>query len=394
MIKRQIANKLLQLSRKFRVVTITGPRQSGKTTLAKAVFSEYDYVSLENLDTRLLAQEDPRGFLQSHPGKCIIDEIQLVPELLSYIQTIVDKENVKGRFILTGSQNLLLLEKITQSLAGRTALIKLLPLSQLELSKLHDINFPDYEEIIYQGFYPAIYADEIPPEDFYPAYVETYVQRDVRQIQNIRNLTTFTSFIKLCAGRTGQILDYSSLASDAGISVNTAKDWISVLETSYIIFLLQPYYKNFSKRLIKSPKLYFYDTGLASYLLNIRDKTQLSTHYLKGSLFENIVILEFLKYRFNQGLQSDIFFWRDNKKNEIDCIVDKIEPIAIEIKSGKTFTKDFLKMRKYWQNISAIENNDFSLIYGGDESFSFQGTNIYSWKDLNTLFTKLENQTN
>jgi len=394
MIKRQISNKLLQLSKKFRVVTITGPRQSGKTTLAKAVFSEYDYVSLENLDTRLLAQEDPRGFLQSHPGLCIIDEIQLVPELLSYIQTIVDKENVKGRFILTGSQNLLLLEKITQSLAGRTALIKLLPLSQLELSKLHDINFPDYEEIIYQGFYPAIYADEIPPEDFYPAYVETYVQRDVRQIQNIRNLTTFTSFIKLCAGRTGQILDYSSLASDAGISVNTAKDWISVLETSYIIFLLQPYYKNFSKRLIKSPKLYFYDTGLASYLLNIRDKTQLSTHYLKGSLFENIVILEFLKYRFNQGLQSDIFFWRDNKKNEIDCIVDKIEPIAIEIKSGKTFTKDFLKMRKYWQNISAIENNDFSLIYGGDESFSFQGTNIYSWKDLNTLFTKLENQIN
>lgn len=394
MIKRQISNKLLQLSKKFRVVTITGPRQSGKTTLAKAVFSEYDYVSLENLDTRLLAQEDPRGFLQSHPEKCIIDEIQLVPELLSYIQTIVDKENIKGRFILTGSQNLLLLEKITQSLAGRTALIKLLPLSQLELSKLPAINFSYYEEIIYQGFYPAIYADEIPPEDFYPAYVETYVQRDVRQIQNIRNLTTFTSFIKLCAGRTGQILDYSSLASDAGISVNTVKEWISVLETSYIIFLLQPYYKNFSKRLIKSPKLYFYDTGLASYLLNIKDETQLSTHYLKGSLFENFVILELLKHRFNQGLQSDIFFWRDNKKNEIDCIVDKVEPIAIEIKSGKTFTKDFLKMRKYWQNVSAIENNDFSLVYGGEESFSFQGTNIYSWKDLNTLFAKLENQTN
>ncbi len=392
MIKRQIENKLLQLSKKFRVVTITGPRQSGKTTLAKAVFSDYDYISLENLDTRLLAQEDPRGFLQNHPGKCIIDEIQLVPELLSYIQTIVDKENIKGRFILTGSQNLLLLDKITQSLAGRTALIKLLPLSQSELKSIPTIDFHDPEEVIYQGFYPAIYADDIPPEDYYPAYVETYVQRDVRQIQNIRSLTAFTSFIKLCAGRTGQILDYSSLASDAGISVNTVKDWISVLESSYIIFLLQPYYKNFNKRLIKSPKLYFYDTGLASYLLNIRDKTQLSTHYIKGSLFENFVILELLKHRYNQGLQSDIYYWRDNKKNEIDCIVDKIEPIAIEIKSGKTFNKDFIKMRKYWQRISDIENYSFSLIYGGEESFSFQGTNVYSWKDLNSLFANLENQ--
>ncbi len=392
MIKRQIENKLLQLSKKFRVITITGPRQSGKTTLAKAVFSDYDYISLENLDTRLLAQEDPRGFLQNHPGKCIIDEIQLVPELLSYIQTIVDKENIKGRFILTGSQNLLLLDKITQSLAGRTALIKLLPLSQSELKSIPTIDFHDPEEVIYQGFYPAIYADDIPPEDYYPAYVETYVQRDVRQIQNIRSLTAFTSFIKLCAGRTGQILDYSSLASDAGISVNTVKDWISVLESSYIIFLLQPYYKNFNKRLIKSPKLYFYDTGLASYLLNIRDKTQLNTHYIKGSLFENFVILELLKHRYNQGLQSNIYYWRDNKKNEIDCIVDKFEPIAIEIKSGKTFTKDFIKMRKYWQRISDIETYSFSLIYGGEESFSFQGTNVYSWKDLNSLFANLENQ--
>jgi predicted AAA+ superfamily ATPase len=392
MIKRQIADKLLNLSGKFRVVTITGPRQSGKTTLAKKVFGNYDYVSLENIDTRLLAKEDPRGFLKSHPGKCIIDEIQLVPELLSYIQTIVDKENIKGRFILTGSQNLLLLEKITQSLAGRTALVKLLPLSLIELRDVPGFGFHDFEKTIHQGFYPSIYADNIPAEDYYAAYIETYVQRDVRQIQNIRNLTAFTTFIKLCAGRTGQILDYSSLACDAGVSVNTAKDWVSVLEASYIIFRLQPYYKNFKKRLIKSPKLYFYDTGLASYLLNIKDPIQLSTHYLKGSLFENFIILEFLKNRFNQGLQSNIFYWRDNKKNEIDCIVDKTRPIALEIKSGKTFTKDFIKMRKYWQKISGIENKDFFLVYGGERSFDFQDTSIYSWNNMNELFRKLDNQ--
>lgn len=386
MIKRQIASKLLQLSEKFQVVTITGPRQSGKTTIAKAVFKDYDYVSLENLDTRLLANEDPRGFLQNHPNKCIIDEVQHVPELLSYIQTIVDEEKVKGRFILTGSQNLLLLEKISQSLAGRTAVVKLLPLNQFELNELPDFNPVNYEELIFTGSYPGIYNDKILPSDFYSAYLETYIQRDVRQIQNIRNLSIFTSFIKLCAGRTGQILDYSSLASDAGVSVNTVKDWISVLEASYIILLLQPFYKNFSKRLIKSPKLYFYDTGLASFLLNIRDEKQLSTHYLKGSLFENFVILELLKHRYNQGLQSDIYFWRDNKKNEIDCIIDKVEPIALEIKSAKTFTKEFLKMKKYWNRLHNTGDNIFSLVYGGDESFSFLGTPVYSWRNMDQLF--------
>ena len=386
MIKRQIASKLLQLSEKFQVVTITGPRQSGKTTIAKAVFKDYDYVSLENLDTRLLASEDPRGFLQNHPNKCIIDEIQHVPELLSYIQTIVDEEKVKGRFILTGSQNLLLLEKISQSLAGRTAVTKLLPLSQFELNELPDFNPGNYEELIFTGSYPGIYNDNILPSDFYSAYLETYIQRDVRQIQNIRNLNTFTNFIKLCAGRTGQIIDYSSLASDAGVSVNTVKEWISVLEASYIILLLQPFYKNFSKRLIKSPKLYFYDTGLASFLLNIRDEKQLSTHYLKGSLFENFVILELLKHRYNQGLQSDIYFWRDNKKNEIDCIIDKVEPIALEIKSGKTFTKEFLKMKKFWNRLHNTGENTFCLVYGGDESFSFLETPVYSWRNMDQLF--------
>jgi len=382
MIKREITKKLQLLSEKFPVVTITGPRQSGKTTIARHVFSNYDYVSLENPDVRMQAEEDPIGFLQNHPNKCIIDEIQQVPELLSYIQTIVDNEKIKGRFILTGSQNLLLSEKVSQSLAGRTAILKLLPLNCFELRNQPGFDNITYEEYIYKGSYPATYKDNINPEDFYPAYLETYVQRDVRKIQNIRNLRTFTTFIKLCAGRCGQVLDFSSLANDAGISVNTAKEWVSVLEASYIVFLLAPFYNNFSKRLIKTPKLYFYDTGLASYLLGIENKQQLATHYLKGSLFENLIILELLKQRYNHGKQSNLYYWRDNKKNEIDCIIDGDVPMAIEIKSGKTFTKEFLKMEKYWRRTTSSTNTRFSLVYGGDESFSFLGTQISAWRDL------------
>ncbi|NOY50328.1 MAG: ATP-binding protein [Chlorobi bacterium] len=382
MIKRQITEKLLLLSTKFPVVTITGPRQSGKTTIAKYVFSNYDYVSLENPDIRLLAVEDPKGFLQNHPDKCIIDEIQQVPELLSYIQTIVDNEKIKGRFILTGSQNLLLSEKVSQSLAGRTAIMRLLPLNCSELRQHHGFDKITYEEHIFKGSYPAIHNDNIKPGDFYPAYLETYIQRDVRKIQNIRNLMTFTTFIKLCAGRNGQIIDLSSLASDAGISINTAKEWISVLEASYIIFMLHPYYKNFSKRLIKTPKLYFYDTGLAAFLLGIENKEQLSTHYLKGGLFENHIILELLKQRYNSGKQTNIYYWRDNKKNEIDCIIDGATPKALEIKSGKTFTKEYLKMEKYWLRTTTFEKDSFSLVYGGDESFSFLGTKILGWRDF------------
>ncbi len=384
MIKRQIAEKLLQLSTKFPVVTITGPRQSGKTTIARHVFSSYDYISLENPDTRLLAEEDPKGFLQSHPGKCIIDEIQHVPELLSYIQTIVDNEKTKGRFILTGSQNLLMSEKISQSLAGRTAILKLLPLNCFELKDYPSFKNYGYEELIFKGAYPAIYNDNIEPEDFYPAYLETYIQRDVRKIQNIQNLRAFTIFVKLCAGRCGQILDFTSLANDAGISVNTAKEWISVLEASYIVFLLQPFYNNFNKRLIKAPKLYFYDTGLASFLLGIESKEQLATHYLKGGLFENHILLELLKQRYNNGKQSNIYYWRDNKKNEIDCIMDGETLKALEIKSGKTFTKEFLKMKKYWLRTTSAPISSFSLVYGGDESFSFLGTKILGWKDACT----------
>ena len=384
MIKRQITEKLVQLTEKFPVVTVTGPRQSGKTTLVKYIFKNYDYVSLENFDVRLRAEHDPKSFLNNFSGKVIIDEIQHVPALLSYIQTKVDKEKTKGMYVLTGSQNLLMSEKISQSLSGRTALIKLLPLSIFELrnSGYFNIHSQSYEEIIFKGSYPAVYNDNINPVDFYPAYLETYIQRDVRNIQNIRNLRSFTSFVKLCAGRTGQILDLSSLANDAGISVNTAKGWISLLEAAYIIFLLPPYYKNFNKRLIKSPKVYFYDTGLASFLLGIENEKQLITHYLKGSLFENHIIMEVVKQRYNTGKQANVYYWRDNKKNEIDCIIDGVIPHAIEIKSSQTFTKDFLKMKNYWMKTTDLPENTFSLVYGGDDSFNFLGTEVISWKTL------------
>ncbi len=389
MIERQITKKLLEIAKRYPVLTITGPRQSGKTTLAKALFADYDYVSLDNPNIRLQAVDDPNGFLKSHPGKCIIDEIQHFPELLSYIQTTVDKEKIEGRFVLIGSQNHLLQEKISQILAGRTKVVKLLPLSQMELDNLENFSPDDYEEIVFKGFYPAIYDSDIAPEDFFSSYIETLVNRDVRQIQNIRHLTVFTHFLKLCAGRTGQILDYSSLARDAGISVNTAKEWISILVACYVVFLLQPYHKNFGKRLIKTPKLYFYDTGLLSYLLNIRDKTQLNTHYLKGNIFGNFILLELLKYRFNKGLPSNIYFWRDNSRNEIDYLVDGTIPEAIEIKSGKTFTKDSIKQVHFWKRLTGYDSNTFHVVYGGEDSFKFL-THVYSWRNLPKLFSNLQ----
>ncbi|VAW29655.1 ATPase, partial [hydrothermal vent metagenome] len=299
------------------------------------------------------------------------------------------KDKTKGKFVLICSQNQLLQEKISQTLTGRYAIANMLPLSMIEISNLENFTPDDYEEILFRGFYPAVYGEDIDPEDFFSLYFETLVNRDVRQIQNIRHLTVFTHFLKLCAGRTGQILDYSSLARDAGISVNTAKEWISILVAGYVVFLLQPYHNNFGKRLIKTPKLYFYDTGLLSYLLNIRNKAQLNTHYLKGNIFENFVLLELLKYRFNQGLPSNIYFWRDNSRNEIDCLVDGTIPEAIEIKSGKTFTKDSIKQVHFWKRLTGYDSNTFHVVYGGDDSFKFL-THVYSWRNLPKLFSNLQ----
>jgi len=385
MIIRALEEKAKYLSTIYPVVTITGPRQSGKTTLVQNLFKDHEYYSLENPEIRRQVQEDPKLLFHPEGRKIIIEEVQRLPDLLSYIQVIVDKQKINGQFIITGSQSLLLSEKISQSLAGRTAILKLLPFSYSELDELGFYANDDYEDWIFRGFYPRIYDERIPPDQFYPFYFETYLQRDVREIQNVRDLNLFSNFVRLCAGRVGQLLDYSSLANDAGVSVNTAKGWLSLLEASYIVILLHPFYKNFNKRIIKSPKLYFVDVGLASFLLNISHPQQVVTHYLKGSLFENLVIVELLKKRFNNVELSNLWFFRDSNKNEIDCIVEDINLKAIEIKSSRTFSNSFIDGMKFFIKQTGLRNEDGYVIYGGNDNFSFKDFNILSWRNLNLL---------
>ncbi len=386
MIKRKLHNNLLNLASKFPVVSIIGPRQSGKTTLVKYSFPDKSYVSLEEPDSREFAQTDPRGFLAAYPEGAILDEIQRAPELLSYIQTIVDDQNQPGMFILTGSNNYLLQETISQTLAGRVAITTLLPLSLEELfNEGYKIDSP--EELLFTGLYPRIFDQHIEPEIWYSNYIQTYIERDVRLIKNIIDLSTFQRFIKLCAGRTGQILNLSSLGNDCGITHNTAKSWISILEASFVIFLHQPYYRNFNKRLIKQPKIYFFDPGLASSLLGIESKVQLDTHFLKGSLFETFVISELHKYRLNRGLKPHLYFWRDNHGNEIDCIIEsgnKLTPV--EIKAGKTINKDFFKGLLYWQKIAFKEAQQGFIVYGGEGMQKREKGQVISWRNLNTVY--------
>ncbi|MFZ4708189.1 MAG: ATP-binding protein [Bacteroidales bacterium] len=385
MINRSLTNELLRLGTKYPVITITGPRQSGKTTLVQSVFKEHQYVTFENPDVRQRALSDPAGFFLPDTRNMILDEVQHVPQLLSYIQEITDRNKINGQFVLTGSQSMLLSEKVSQSLAGRTAVLKLFPFDLQELTSSVTANHKTYEELIFRGFYPRIYDQHIEPADFYPFYFETYVQRDIRQILNIRDLNQFSNFVRLCAGRTGQILDYSSLAKDSGISVNTAKGWISLLEASYIICLLHPYYNNFSKRIIKSPKLFFTDTGLAAWLLNIREPVQLETHYLKGGLFENFVVMELYKQRIHSAKTPNLWFFRDNNGNEIDCISEGNALSLIEIKSARTFREDSLKGIKFIDRIATNQPVEKIIISGGDESFQFKGHKVISWRDLNGI---------
>lgn len=380
MIKRIIKDKIIQLAEKFPVISVTGPRQSGKTTLIKSIFPDYRYESLEDPDTRLFAINDPRKFL-NEGKKMVIDEIQRAPELFSYMQSNSDKTNINGQFIISGSQSFLLNQHISQSLAGRVAILNLMPLSLFELMD-HGIPVSVYEKLIYQGFYPRLYDRNIEPVDFYPNYIQTYIERDVRLLQNIHDLTLFVRFLKLCAGRIGQLLNINSLANDCGVSPNTAKSWVSVLEASFIIFLLQPHFKNFNKRLVKMPKLYFIDTGLASSLLGVQSENQLSTHYLRGALFENFIISEFIKTRLNHGLRNNCYFWRDNKGMEIDCIIEsgnKLTPI--EIKSGNTFNQDFFRNLNYWNKLSGNPVKNSYVIYGGDSSRLTKDGALLSWRD-------------
>ena len=381
MIKRVIQDKIKHLAEKFPVISVTGPRQSGKTTLIKSMFPDLLYESLEDPDTRLFALSDPRKFL-GNEKKMIIDEIQRAPELFSYIQSNTDKTSLNGQYIISGSQSFLLNQHISQSLAGRVAIFNLMPLSLFELRE-HGFKITEYEKLIFQGFYPRLYDRNINPADFYPNYIQTYLERDVRLLQNIHDLNLFIRFLKLCAGRIGQLLNLNSVANDCGVSPNTAKSWISVLEASFVIFLLQPHFKNFNKRLVKMPKLYFIDTGLASSLLDIESENQLSTHYLRGLLFENFIISEFIKTRLNNGLRSNCYFWRDNKGTEIDCIIENGNLITpVEIKSGNTFNQDYFKNLNYWNKLSGNTNKNSYVIYGGVSGRETKDGKLLSWNDL------------
>jgi len=390
MVLRIIKAKLLELSKYFPVIYLNGPRQSGKTTLSKNTFPGYKYFSLEDPDIRILAEDDPRGFLKNCGDNAILDEIQRVPEIFNYLQSHVD-ENSSRRFILTGSQNFLLLEKISQSLAGRTGILNLLPFNMQELKTGHyDIDLQTYENLAFKGFYPALYDREIPSDIYFFFYFSTYLERDVRQIKNIGQLSTFSRFIKLCAGRTGQMLNLSSLANDTGVSPNTVKDWISLLEASYIIFLLRPYHKNFNKRLVKMPKLYFYDTGLLSHLLDIKSPEQMSTHYSYGSVFENFIILEALKNFTHRGLKAPLFFWRDHKGKEIDLVIQTdTGEISIEIKAGKTLNDSYFKNLKYWSSLSK-NTQHLSVVYGGsNEIISTKHGQLIPWNQFDNWLSKL-----
>ncbi len=385
MIKRNLTKKIEYLSKKYPVISLMGPRQSGKTTLLKYIFKNKPYVSLESPEMLTYAEKDPRGFLSEYPKGAILDEAQRSPHLFSYIQGIVDDINKPGMFILSGSQHFLLLEKITQTLAGRVALLNLLPLSLNELI-LSGNNIKSVEEVLFKGMYPRLYSSKINPLDFYPSYIQTYVERDVRSITNVTNLNTFQRFLAMCAGRSGQLLNLSSLAIDCGVTHNTIKSWISILEASFIVYLLYPHYKNFNKRLVKMPKLYFVDVGLMCSLLEIKDKNQLQSHPLRGNIFETFLMSELRKQRFNKGLRSNLYFWRDKTGHEIDCIVESGGNLTpIEVKSGKTINSEMFKNIEYWKKISKSTNQDSYLIYGGNNNQKQSGINVLSWKDCNIL---------
>lgn len=382
MLTRELYVELKQAADSMPIVSVTGPRQSGKTTLVRNTFKEYKYFNLENQDTQMFAREDPRGFLSQHNGGVIIDEVQNVPELFSYLQTQADEMKKSGQFIITGSQNFLLLEKISQTLAGRVALQTLLPFSISEL-KNSPYREENYETYLYKGFYPRIYDKNLNPGKWLDSYVQTYIERDVRKMINIGDLFLFQNFIKICAARNGQLLNLTNISDDIGVSYQTIKRWISVLEASFIVFLVPPYYRNFNKRILKTPKLFFYDPGLAAYLLGIRSVDQLNSHYLKGELFEGLIILELKKYFLNRGINIPIYFWRDRSGNEIDCIIEFGNKItAIEIKSGRTIRNNFFNGLKYWQELTGTKPENAFLIYGGDEVQKRTIAQVYGWNQF------------
>lgn len=382
MIKRQAETVLLDLAKGYPILAITGPRQAGKTTLAQSTFPGKRYVSLEDLDEREFADQDPRGFLARFPDGAILDEAQRCPNLFSYLQTRVDAEKRMGLFVLTGSQQFGLMSNITQTLAGRVGLIQLLPFSLQELQG-GNTAILSLDDVLWRGMYPPIYDRNLAPEKWFANYVMTYIERDVRQVLEVQNLSLFQRFIKMCAARVGQLINMSSLAIDCGVSHNTIRSWLSVLEAGYVVFLLQPHHQNFGKRLVKTPKLYFYDTGLAAFLLGIRDAEHLSIHSARSSLFENLVVSELLKQRYNQGLASNLYFWRNNTGDEVDVVIELGEKLMpMEIKSGQTFNADYLTGLNKWMKIAGDAALTPQLVYGGSENMTRNGVEVRSWKQI------------
>lgn len=385
MIARSIEKEVLKALNQYPIVGLVGPRQSGKTTLAKKVALNYDYVNLEDLSLRQFAQDDPKGFLESYKNGCIIDEIQYVPDLFSYLQVYTDERQIQGEYIITGSQNFIISEKISQSLAGRIALFDLLPLSYQEIKNDSDNKESTWEEYLINGSYPKRLITDIDAHPYYQNYIRTYIEKDVRQIKNIKNLALFQKFLQLLAGRVGQLFNQSNIGNELGVDNKTVNEWMSVLEASYIAFRLQPYYNNFNKRIVKTPKVYFYDTGILCSLLNIRNTHDLQVHFARGQVFENLIILEIKKFLFNKVSEGNMYFWQEHANYEVDLIIEQSNCLkVVEIKSGKTIKQAFLdQLKKFNYGSSDLQKY---LVYGGNEMQKRSEVSVLSFDKLDKIF--------
>lgn len=386
MISRTLEKRIIKSLQQYPIVGIVGPRQSGKTTLAKQIAPNYTYVNLEDLSLRQFAQEDPKGFLETYKKGCIIDEIQYAPDLFSYLQVYTDERQIQGEYIITGSQNFLISEKISQSLAGRIALFDLLPLSYLEI-KSYNSNYNNWEQYLIDGSYPKRMIANIDAHSYYQNYIRTYIEKDVRQIKNIKNLTLFQKFLQLLAGRVGQLFNQSNIGNELGVDNKTVNEWMSVLEASYIAFRLQPYYNNFNKRIIKTPKIYFYDTGILCYLLNIRNTQDLLVHFARGQLFENLIMVEIKKLLFNKIGEGNMYFWQEHANYEVDLLIEQSNCLkVIEMKSGKTIKQAFLEQLQKFNYGNA--NLEKYLIYGGNDIQKRSEASVLNLANLHQIFVK------